>query len=115
MMIFLLVVGAGALPSEASDSACVVESAPVDHSLASCPHPPTQQREPQAEMLTELYLEHYPERYDEVIAWCENSGFTMDSAVKGSQSHFEVLLRCYSLLLREAARQRQTAVSCTSV
>ncbi|KAL8598822.1 hypothetical protein ACOMHN_015401 [Nucella lapillus] len=35
--------------------------------------------EPQAEMLMELYLEHYP---DEVVAWRENSGFTMDSAVK---------------------------------
>ncbi|KAL8589225.1 hypothetical protein ACOMHN_017027 [Nucella lapillus] len=41
------------------------------------------EREPQAEMLMELCLEHYPERYDEVVAWCENSGFTMDSAVKG--------------------------------
>ncbi|KAL8602243.1 hypothetical protein ACOMHN_022756 [Nucella lapillus] len=38
--------------------------------------------EPQAEMLMELYLEHYPEVYDEVVADCENSGFTMDSAVK---------------------------------
>ncbi|KAL8594844.1 hypothetical protein ACOMHN_016085 [Nucella lapillus] len=33
-------------------------------------------------MLMELCLEHYPERYDEVVAWRENSGFTMDSAVK---------------------------------
>ncbi|KAL8591800.1 hypothetical protein ACOMHN_047060 [Nucella lapillus] len=33
-------------------------------------------------MLMELYLEHYAERYDEVVAWRENCGFTMDSAVK---------------------------------
>ncbi|KAL8598853.1 hypothetical protein ACOMHN_015432 [Nucella lapillus] len=39
---------------------------------------------PQAEMLMELYLEHYPERYDEAVAWRENSGFTMDSAVKST-------------------------------
>ncbi|KAL8567177.1 hypothetical protein ACOMHN_046587 [Nucella lapillus] len=44
-----------------------------------------------------------------------SQGLNLPSATQGSQSHFEVLLRCYPLLLREAARQGHTVVSCTSV
>ncbi|KAK7116086.1 kinetochore-associated protein 1-like [Littorina saxatilis] len=35
----------------------------------------------QAESLIELYLQHHPERHDEVKAWCENNGYEMDSSL----------------------------------
>ncbi|KAL8602676.1 hypothetical protein ACOMHN_058629 [Nucella lapillus] len=60
----------------------------ADDQIQSClPTFSLLQREPQAEMLMELYLEHYPERYDEAVAWCENFGVTMDSAGKSGVEH----------------------------
>ncbi|XP_076465746.1 kinetochore-associated protein 1-like [Babylonia areolata] len=36
----------------------------------------------QAEGLMELYFQHHPEYYDELVDWCENSGFKMDSKLQ---------------------------------